>query len=177
MPFGFSARPVQIATCNFPPRSCDLFTLPPHAPCRLQPFYNLDHDTAFDFASTRSVQIATGVTLRSPFAIRLCLHTLRADCNSADDVECLLQHALPPHAPCRLQLEVRLQLAHLIRLCLHTLRADCNRAPYTECLSTGYFASTRSVQIATAARNLRASPGPALPPHAPCRLQHFWHIV
>ena len=36
MPFGFSARPVQIATCNFPPRSCDLFTLPPHAPCRLQ---------------------------------------------------------------------------------------------------------------------------------------------
>ena len=170
MPFGFSARPVQIATCNFPPRSCDLFTLPPHAPCRLQrflcrnflfqpplpphapcrlqPFYNLDHDTAFDFASTRSVQIATGVTLRSPFAIRLCLHTLRADCNSADDVECLLQHALPPHAPCRLQQNddwssgkyislpphapCRLQhdivdiLEQRMELCLHTLRADCN---------------------------------------------------
>ena len=33
-------------------------------------------------------------------------------------------------------------------LCLHTLRADCNIMSDTDCTSV-FFASTRSVQIAT----------------------------
>ena len=126
-------------------------SLPPHAPCRLQPLCRETQQSAIvfastrsvqiatwlscaavatcgGFASTRSVQIATSLTIQTARPDALCLHTLRADCN----------HYRPrartrPHP-----------------LCLHTLRADCNiRCSY----ATGVeklFASTRSVQIATA---------------------------
>ncbi len=122
---------------------------------------------------------------------------------------------MPPHAPCRLQrfinstdeIEVHLCL-HTLRadcnvvaekprwinvLCLHTLRADCNGSslfPFTQqvpfastrsvqiataCRYGQYlvdnFASTRSVQIATAVVCFRSLSKSPLPPHAPCRLQ------
>ena len=125
MPFGFSARPVQIATCNFPPRSCDLFTLPPHAPCRLQRF--LCRNFLFQpplpphapcrlqlsrrrgvltptcFASTRSVQIATFLAHSLiPMLSPLPPH---APCRLQRSLPCSTHRslALPPHAPCRLQ--------------------------------------------------------------------------
>ena len=61
------------------------------------------------------------------FLYDLCLHTPRADCNTLDE-----------------------NVTYAIDLCLHTLRADCN----DDILGNGggklIFASTRSVQIATA---------------------------
>ena len=80
------------------------------------------------FASTRSVQIATRAHNLQYGFIQLCLHTLRADCNG----DFIHLHAaccaLPPHAPCRLQRTRRLRYWS----------------------GTSCFASTRSVQIATA---------------------------
>ena len=77
-----STRSVQIATpCTSWCHGCSS-ALPPHAPCRLQRLlYRVE-------ALER----------------KLCLHTLRADCNSCSP-------------PC----------SYRMRLCLHTLRADCNR--------------------------------------------------
>ena len=121
-----STRSVQIATPGAVYSYRQSISLPPHAPCRLQPHHVLNREPSSDFASTRSVQIATGAAWISPNLSHLCLHTLRADCNGdllmADaDVEELCLHtlradcnhhrrggharirALPPHAPCRLQ--------------------------------------------------------------------------
>ena len=150
MPFGFSARPVQIATCNFPPRSCDLFTLPPHAPCRLQqmlPILYAKHPKLClhtPRADCNGIPVSSGGNYTD-----LCLHTPRADCNSAEKKRKERKRPLPPHAPCRLQRGRMLdnQIARTF-LCLHTPRADCNL--------TGAFADAASQ---------------ALPPHAPCRLQ------
>ena len=55
--------------------------LPPHAPCRLQRLVKFAPGFVFRFASTRSVQIATGQQMP----------------NVAKSA------SLPPHAPCRLQ--------------------------------------------------------------------------
>ena len=124
-----------------------------------------------NFASTRSVQIATRMPPPRRPPRRLCLHTLRADCNA--------------------QLSQQHPLAAV--LCLHTLRADCNIALTGMRRGEVVFASTRSVQIATRPQyfqqhaillclhTLRADCNDncrlysfhrtALPPHAPCRLQ------
>lgn len=59
MPFGFSARPVQIATSEQCAIASFHVALPPHAPCRLQPPLLLSKWREDFFASTRSVQIAT----------------------------------------------------------------------------------------------------------------------
>ena len=109
----------------------------------------LGWDAEHFFASTRSVQIATILTRLSVHGWVLCLHTLRADCNVFGRGDIALQQTL----------------------CLHTLRADCNRRavcndilcrslpPHAPCrlqhsrflfiVSYAFFASTRSVQIAT----------------------------
>ena len=73
------------ADCNHRPpcEICCAEPLPPHAPCRLQrPIRQSTASIRQDFASTRSVQIAT--TYPAEYSINqagLCLHTLRADCN------------------------------------------------------------------------------------------------
>ena len=103
----------------------------------------------FCFASTRSVQIATGNGEGFIVALILCLHTLRADCNGFPPARGAATAALPPHAPCRLQQQHDHQHQHPRLLCLHTLRADCNQILQT---------------ILPVAQ--------PLPPHAPCRLQH-----
>ena len=127
MPFGFSARPVQIATLRKPAGVRREESLPPHAPCRLQRgrqgqstlrrklyLHTLRADCNDEkiaklyklgsFASTRSVQIATFAPCRTFVNFEeLCLHTLRADCNVR-----------------------RCDSRFLYLLCLHTLRADCN---------------------------------------------------
>ena len=123
----------------------------------------------------------------------LCLHTLRADCNVTrqrvqHSVLSLCLHTL------RADCNRRAVLSQCQKqLCLHTLRADCNAVCLAVWLQAGRFASTRSVQIATQMQmangfaqalclhTLRADCNaqrakiihapPALPPHAPCRLQ------
>ena len=101
------------------------------------------------FASTRSVQIATRMPPPRRPPRRLCLHTLRADCNA--------------------QLSQQHPLAAV--LCLHTLRADCNTGKLLP--NTAYngplppHAPCRLQRITNVTRlTLRT-----LPPHAPCRLQ------
>ena len=79
--------------------------------------------------------------------------------------------ALPPHAPCRLQLGIVSAIVADPLLCLHTLRADCNNRSTAWSKSEFIFASTRSVQIATAPVLEKVATTVALPPHAPCRLQ------
>ena len=103
------------------------------------------------FASTRSVQIATGAAQSCVPQRKLCLHTLRADCNSpAGARERDPARPLPPHAPCRLQPARAGSGRPDRRLCLHTLRADCNPTARWRSAGRCSFASTRSVQIATA---------------------------
>jgi hypothetical protein len=101
-------------------------SLPPHAPCRLQPLCRETQQSAIVFASTRSVQIATALHLPLELHRHLCLHTLRADCNCERTLVC-----------------------HFCILCLHTLRADCNEISPVSSHPPQPFASTRSVQIAT----------------------------
>ena len=149
--------------------------------------------------------------------VALCLHTLRADCNWRTCRNSNGQRSLPPHAPCRLQQRARRLCDHAAALpprapcrlqrirgsppnrhrplCLHALRADCNifstlrkssrfffastrsvqiatvGSAYNE--PTAHFASTRSVQIATAELSTTYSTHGALPPRAPCRLQQL----
>ena len=78
--------------------------LPPHAPCRLQPPPASCSPPSGLFASTRSVQIATHALCGFRAVLELCLHTLRADCNDVPFSWAVNCPALPPHAPCRLQL-------------------------------------------------------------------------
>ena len=175
MPFGFSAGPVQIATCNFPPRSCDLFTLPPHAPCRLQRFLCRNFLFQPPLPPHAPCRLQRVISRRAPATFSLCLHTLRADCNRRDVAFTIRNPPLPPHAPCRLQLSRRrgvltptcfastrsVQIATVRQrhpragkhLCLHTLRTDCN-------VQSWYWQLRRWT----------------LPPHAPCRLQHINQI-
>ena len=103
--------------------------------------------------------------------VALCLHTLRADCNWRTCRNSNGQRSLPPHAPCRLQQRARRLCDHAAALpprapcrlqrirgsppnrhrplCLHALRADCNIFSTLRKSSRFFFASTRSVQIAT----------------------------
>ena len=125
-----------------------LQALPPHAPCRLQLSEGAYVSNAALFASTRPVQIATTRSDTAPNSLRLCLHTPRADCNQIANLTGIVQKALPPHAPCRLQrdsgggvlsgfffastrpVQIATSICVFVRLmyilCLHTPRADCN---------------------------------------------------
>ena len=130
-----------------PPRR---YPLPPHAPCRLQRRWMQKYNATSNFASTRSVQIATKQLLT------------------------LGQTALtlPPHAPCRLQHSPHVercapshfastrsvQIATALRInpaynwsCFASTRSvQIATMQYTKLPSASVFASTRSVQIATA---------------------------
>ena len=122
--------------------------LPPHAPCRLQQCHTMAQADFDDFASTRSVQIATKSS-----AILTWYAT-----------------ALPPHAPCRLQ-----RLAHLSTrsddcLCLHTLRADCNLCAPGDNRACGLCLHTLRADCNVDRLSGKLMPS-TLPPHAPCRLQ------
>ena len=87
----------------------------------------------FNFASTRSVQIATVAGAIEASITPLCLHTLRADCNKtflllasvrastfASTRSVQIATVLASYASCQQS------------LCLHTLRADCNRRALEE---------------------------------------------
>ena len=102
------------------------------------------------FASTRSVQIATFPFSPAMRCWFLCLHTLRADCNLRHFLHVAGVQALPPHAPCRLQLSLPSMACWMMSLPPH---APCRLQPERAFLHTASiaFASTRSVQIATSA--------------------------
>ena len=83
--------------------------------------------SGWNFASTRSVQIATSYTAEGVIDSSLCLHTLRADCNDT----------VPP-----------------LRLFISIFASTRSVQIATSVLLGSYydasrFASTRSVQIAT----------------------------
>ena len=83
-----STRSVQIATCDIIVSVKGRYTLPPHAPCRLQPIPDGSSFRRTTFASTRSVQIATFTGMAGDGLALLCLHTLRADCNGRNAQNC-----------------------------------------------------------------------------------------
>ena len=151
----------------------DTSSLPPHAPCRLQPARASRGDCTPCFASTRSVQIATW-TIAVGFTLApLCLHTLRADCNTSCSPPCSYRMRLCLHT---LRADCNATFATCdpknYKLCLHTLRADCNSKSTNSiftiaplCLHTLRADCNGSV---LPEKRRAASP---LPPHAPCRLQ------
>ena len=199
MPFGFSAGPVQIATCNFPPRSCDLFTLPPHAPCRLQHGWTIKLTTTLLLclhtprADCNNVPECKRLSdkrlcLHTPRAdcnlkeytplvtCGLCLHTPRADCNRTPGHRCEDPIPLPPHAPCRLQHNWTSASPRGYRLCLHTPRADCNPTRWAELFSASLCLHTPRADCNICVPRL-ADCSSALPPHAPCRLQRSFDRI
>ena len=100
------------------------------------------------FASTRSVQIATSSCVRRWNCNKLCLHTLRADCNYK-----------------------RMFVRWFKELCLHTLRADCNGFnPRLDCKREVLCLHTLRADCNVQHRDYMMHPSP-LPPHAPYRLQ------
>ena len=122
-------------------------SLPPHAPCRLQRFINSTDEIEVHLCLHTLRADCNGKEYRKPASHNLCLHTLRADCNLLTEYNTVTG-----------------------LLCLHTLRADCNDS-LDAAENGGDFASTRSVQIATAPGLLYLILMYSLPPHAPCRLQ------
>ena len=151
MTFGFSARPVQIATVAAVQRLVALVLClhMPRADCNY--YIIVKRKENLTFASTRPVQIATSRrTDPAEDPNQLCLHTPRADCNVR---LAMLNHPLrglclhTPRADCNAVTVAPRPCADL--LCLHTPRADCNRRFCKFGWSRERFASTRPVQIAT----------------------------
>ena len=142
----------------------------PHIPCRLQHALPITRKTCYSLCLHTLRADCNPPNRNKTSKPLLCLHTLRADCNNPANFHRCFPCALPPHAPCRLQ--PNRTERNIIQTC---------------------FASTRSVQIATAASSsfsaasslclhtLRADCNQpplrrfcyprSLPPHAPCRLQ------
>ena len=101
-------------------------TLPPHAPCRLQHTILRRQKNYMNFASTRSVQIAT---FPAPALMAFA-------------------STLPPHAPCRLQ-HRRWKSLTTVSYFASTRSVQIATAHAVYLPKKGLFASTRSVQIAT----------------------------
>ena len=143
----------------------------PHIPCRLQHALPITRKTCYSLCLHTLRADCNPPNRNKTSKPLLCLHTLRADCNDFSVAD----------------------FSIVDELCLHTLRADCNNDASSPCVTFQTFASTRSVQIATAADSVRqasqgfastrsvqiatapsrppCAAGRALPPHAPCRLQ------
>ena len=121
----------------------------PHIPCRLQHALPITRKTCYSLCLHTLRADCNPPNRNKTSKPLLCLHTLRADCNNPANFHRCFPCALPPHAPCRLQLPSLFACWCLLILCLHTLRADCNRKA---------LAAVQPAQC-------------TLPPHAPCRLQ------
>ena len=134
--------------CTTPSKPTPARSLPPHAPCRLQPMRKSPVARTLTFASTRPVQIATYEEIAGGANIDLCLHTPRADCNR----DCAGEKS------------------QKARLCLHTPRADCNASPLSSSILRMLCLHTPRADCNMLARISGTSHVP-LPPHAPCRLQ------
>ena len=145
-------------------------SLPPHAPCRLQRFINSTDEIEVHLCLHTLRADCNGKEYRKPASHNLCLHTLRADCNLILrtnfllTILCLhtlradcnmnllmlsaLKPALPPHAPCRLQLQSK-RTRHFASTFASTRSVQIATAIWACITKSTSFASTRSVQIAT----------------------------
>ena len=145
--------------------------LPPHAPCRLQRGLNGRMVETENFASTRSVQIATPRTERGnvwafslpphapcrlqPYVttqqeIRETFASTRSVqiATSANSTHQKQKNSLPPHAPCRLQQGLTLKAVRK-EIFASTRSVQIATLQMVDNIGNKYFASTRSVQIAT----------------------------
>ena len=145
-----------------------------------------------DFASTRSVQIATPRLTRAgsgtgplpphaPCRLQQGRQLAGAACQTLPPhAPCRLQprlhstatksRPLPPHAPCRLQRGCHPRAARPGGFASTRSVQIATRSSVSSIHWQQSFASTRSVQIATRCPSSRST-GTSLPPHAPCRLQ------
>ena len=172
--FFASTRPVQIATyCPSKPCWDRESSLPPHAPCRLQLQMLCGLKITGIFASTRSVQIATcrldevesvSRLFASTRSVQIATLTIpilpneEANFASTRSVQIATGKvcadsarygSLPPHAPCRLQQAGSKFFSRKHSLPPHApCRLQLENVPKLKW--TALFASTRSVQIATA---------------------------
>ena len=125
IPLFASTRPVQIATHAVRIWGCAV-ALPPHAPCRLQPDVLCERRPTWSLPPHAPCRLQRYTLPRQNWAVPLCLHTPRADCNGGCKGGRRRGKSLPPHAPCRLQRQLATELGNVETLCLHTPRADCN---------------------------------------------------
>ena len=86
------------------------------------------------FASTRSVQIATQFRPGLLLAQKLCLHTLRADCNATMSARIRLSVSFASTRSVQIATGWTIKLTTTLLLCLHTLRADCNSLGLMVCM-------------------------------------------
>ena len=121
--------------------------MPPHAPCRLQRGKEKCNEISASLPPHAPCRLQRFINSTDEIEVHLCLHTLRADCNGK---------------------EYRKPASH--NLCLHTLRADCNLILRTNFLLTILCLHTLRADCNMNLLMLSALK-PALPPHAPCRLQ------
>ena len=136
-----STRPVQIAT-QCASRTVRVQAFASTRSVQIATVKSIGNRLHTIFASTRSVQIATSTQFCFGIRVVLCLHTLRADCNttfhaydksrevfaSTRSVQIATAHIaeqaskkspLPPHAPCRLQRQKCTELQYaLFRTCV-----------------------------------------------------------
>ena len=144
-----------------------LAALPPHAPCRLQPYWSPDVPETSTFASTRPVQIATMLQVQTPTTT----------------------NTLPPHAPCRLQhgandsfyMSKRFASTRPVQIAtgfpVDWIAVGKSLPPHAPCRLqpnlparfrlVGDFASTRPVQIATRAAGAEETESLLLCLHTP----------
>ena len=135
--------------CTTPSKPTPARSLPPHAPCRLQPMRKSPVARTLTFASTRPVQIAT--------AIALVKSHKRQDFASTRPVQIATRRRSHPLYSACFASTRPVQIATIRKfkrnidmcLCLHTPRADCNAFTKLAYKNLGHFASTRPVQIAT----------------------------
>ena len=100
----------------------------------------------------------------------LCLHTLRADCNTLVQGEANAHTLFASTRSVQIATVNSKEMKAFVELCLHTLRADCNRVDVADvqnqelCLHTLRADCNHRLFLFTECLF-------ALPPHAPCRLQ------
>ena len=100
-------------------------TLPPHAPCRLQPSGSTRRTSEFSFASTRSVQIATRTaTHKRRHESFASTRSVQIATGVGDHTARTLRFASTRSV--QIATERLVDIMADVILCLHTLRADCN---------------------------------------------------
>ena len=113
-----STRPVQIAT-QCASRTVRVQAFASTRSVQIATVKSIGNRLHTIFASTRSVQIATSTQFCFGIRVVLCLHTLRADCNTDAAAVADGKDTLPPHAPCRLQRQKCTELQYaLFRTCV-----------------------------------------------------------
>ena len=120
-----STRPVQIATHAVRIWGCAV-ALPPHAPCRLQPDVLCERRPTWSLPPHAPCRLQRYTLPRQNWAVPLCLHTPRADCNTRSAPRISPHCRFASTRPVQIATAYDAALAERQTLCLHTPRADCN---------------------------------------------------